>query len=167
MVVAKGYKNGKRFDLEVDLIPYGFYLEKSAAAAFRAMYEAARTDGLHLKVNTAFRTMEHQERLRYKYERDFKDYLKAMARWVKGETKDKPKRPLRPARPGYSNHQSGISVDINRAPGDDPKTPEADSPVDKWLQANVAKFGFVFDVPGEPWHVSYLPERAKELTKAP
>jgi len=48
------------------------------------------------------------------------------------------------ARPGYSNHQSGDAIDLNRA-HDKGKT-------DAWLKANAAKFGFYRDVPSELWH---------------
>jgi LAS superfamily LD-carboxypeptidase LdcB len=109
------------------------------------MADAAAKEGLPLKVNTAFRSMEHQKRL-------FQAYVKALAAY---ERKERLNKPAKVAKPGFSTHQSGISVDINRANGDDLSTAVPDSPTDKWLAANAARFGFVNDVKSEPWHWTY------------
>ena len=68
------------------------------------------------------------------------------------------------ARPGYSEHQTGMAVDIQGSiPGarNISKTPEA-----AWLKENCFKFGFILrylpeivDVTGyasEPWHFRYV-----------
>ena len=125
--------------MELLAIGLGLFLKVEAARAFIAMREAAEKDGITLRPNTAFRTMEHQQEL--------------YAAYSSGNG------PLA-AKPGYSNHQSGLSVDINRAPGDNKRTKKPDSPIDLWLQANAAKYGFYNDVKSEPWHYTYLPESA-------
>ena len=52
--------------------------------------------------------------------------------------------------PGYSTHQSGRALDLNRlGPG-----------VHAWLLAHARRFGFVATVPGEPWHWEFWPEGA-------
>lgn len=140
MAKATGYKKGRQIELVLALIPGGFYLEETAAKKFKEMYAAAKKDRILLKVNTAFRTMEHQKKFYAKYEAGI-----AAGR-----------NPAPVARPGYSNHQSGIAVDINRAPGDDPKTAAPDSPVDLWLASNASLFGFYRTVKKEPWHWEYL-----------
>lgn len=48
--------------------------------------------------------------------------------------------------PGTSTHGWGLSVDVNTAGG-----------AVEWLRANAARYGFVEDVPREPWHWTYLP----------
>lgn len=126
-------------------IGLGFYLEIQAAHAFLDMKEAALKDGIKLQVNTAFRTMEHQKLLRKRYD----DYLAAKAEGREVQ------RVSVAAKPGYSNHQEGRSVDINRFRGDNPKTKAPDSPTDIWLQKNASKYGFYNDVPGEPWHWTF------------
>ncbi len=50
------------------------------------------------------------------------------------------------AEPGTSNHGWGLAVDVDVNP-----TGQA------WLRANGARFGFVEDVPREPWHWTYRP----------
>ena len=50
--------------------------------------------------------------------------------------------------PGTSTHGWGLSVDI-----------DSDGGAHDWLRANAARYGFVEDVPGEPWHWTYRPDR--------
>lgn len=132
------------------LIPGGLYLEKAAAKAFKKMYTEARTDGLLLRVNSAYRSSQKQKTL-------YVAYIKALGKWDKAGKVGK--RPSIVAPPGKSNHERGIAVDINRANGDNLTTPEPDSPIDNWLKLNAHKYGFFRTVPSEPWHWEYRPER--------
>jgi LAS superfamily LD-carboxypeptidase LdcB len=52
------------------------------------------------------------------------------------------------AKPGYSNHQNGISVDIGGINGYGTKA-------FKWMQQNAGRYGFINDVRGEFWHWTY------------
>ncbi len=54
----------------------------------------------------------------------------------------------RAARPGYSNHQQGLSMDIGGVGGYRTRAY-------RWLAANARRFGFVNDVRGEFWHWTY------------
>jgi len=71
------------------------------------------------------------------------------------------------ARPGYSEHQTGLAVDVE--PYDQQCDVEqcfADLPAGKWIAANAYKYGFIIrytkdktHVTGyeyEPWHVRYV-----------
>jgi lysozyme-like protein/D-alanyl-D-alanine carboxypeptidase-like protein len=51
------------------------------------------------------------------------------------------------AAPGHSTHGVGLSADINVT---NPK-------VLSWLRDNASRYGFVNDVPSEPWHWTYKP----------
>ncbi len=65
------------------------------------------------------------------------------------------------ARPGHSEHQTGLAFDINYAGDSFANTPEAE-----WLAENCWKYGFIIRYPKgkeqltgyqyEPWHVRYL-----------
>ena len=65
------------------------------------------------------------------------------------------------ARPGHSEHQSGLAVDLNLARSAFAGTVEAE-----WIEANAARFGFIVRYPEgkegvtgymyEPWHVRYV-----------
>ena len=59
------------------------------------------------------------------------------------------------AKPGRSNHQSGIAFDIALAGADG-------NPVYEWLKRNAAAHGFIRTVNKEPWHWEY--DRAKAAT---
>lgn len=48
------------------------------------------------------------------------------------------------ATPGTSNHGRGLSVDLDTDPS-----------ALTWLRANAGRFGFVEDVPREPWHWTF------------
>jgi LAS superfamily LD-carboxypeptidase LdcB len=156
-MVHYGYIKGRQVTLDLWPIGDGFYLEISAAQDFLRMRDAAELDGIKLVVNRAYATHSEQERL-------YRKYMVKLAEWQRGGRLGK--RPPPAAAPGYSTHQAGKSVDINRAPGDDPKTEAADSPVDIWLRANAHKYNFIFDVPGEPWHATHAPEKCGEKPPA-
>ena len=76
------------------------------------------------------------------------------------------------ARPGTSEHQLGLALDIVDA--DDPQleTWQEDTPVQQWLMKNSWKYGFVLRYPPEkssitgiiyePWHYRYVGRQAAE-----
>lgn len=116
-----GYQNGRAFDLKVSEAGSGQYLRKDAAERYRAMDAAARRDGVNLQEVSGYRTNREQAVLRARY------------------------GPRRAERPGYSNHQRGLSMDI--AVKNRPQ-------VQRWLQQNAGKYGFAKDT-WEPWHFTY------------
>ncbi len=129
-----GYISGQSVVLDLVCIGGTMYLHRPAAIDFLSMSIAAAKDGIILRVNSAHRTMQAQER-------EYAARLEHLRRYP-----DKPYKLV--ARPGWSTHQSGCSVDINRA-HDEGKT-------DAWLAANASRFGFYNDVPSEKWHWSHL-----------
>lgn len=50
------------------------------------------------------------------------------------------------AAPGTSNHGWGLSLDL-----------DLDDRAQSWMRANADRFGFVEDVPREPWHWTFSP----------
>ncbi len=62
------------------------------------------------------------------------------------------------AKPGYSNHQNGIALDIN--------TGGFATPIYKWLSANATEYGYIRTVSGEHWHWEYRPNEAPALRAA-
>lgn len=123
------------------------YLAKSAAEDYNRMRLVAASEGVFLHLNSAFRENAHQEILHEKY-------TKAYAEWEYGlksnpPTKTADEKPTPVARPGYSNHQSGTAIDLQRA--DKPE-------VDAWMASNSEKFCFYRTVPREPWHFDHKPK---------
>jgi LAS superfamily LD-carboxypeptidase LdcB len=145
---AAGYKRGNKIEIQLVSIGNGQCLDLPAGQAFWQMCEAALQDGIVLVPNSGYRSHERQIELRARYERE-------MQQFFAGQRKAKP---AKVALAGWSDHEAGDAVDINRAPGDNPSTAQPDSPIDLWLAANAHRFGFVRTVPSEPWHWAHRPE---------
>lgn len=108
------YRDGKALGLALVRRVDGVPLTLRTAAAFEAMRAAAAADGVALKLNSGFRSMTEQ--------------LALYAKYLAGGTLA--------AKPGYSNHQSGTSADIE-------VHSSTTSPEYRWLAANGRQFGFV------------------------
>ena len=89
------------------------------------MSASAEAAGLTLQSTGAFRTMAEQRKLRRE-------------------------KPNLAARPGFSNHQNGIAVDIETNK----------SKIYEWLTVNAVNFGFVRTVPWEAWHWEFRPQNS-------
>lgn len=124
-----GYVNGRPVSIRVSSVGNGQTMRTDAAAAFNRMKADAARAGINLTVNSGFRTMAQQ---RYLYNL----YLQGRGNLA--------------ARPGYSNHQNGISADIGTPGG-------YGGAQYRWLAANGRRYGFINDVRGEPWHWTYKP----------
>jgi peptidoglycan hydrolase-like protein with peptidoglycan-binding domain len=124
---VNGYVNGRAVSITVSSVGNGKFLRTDAANAFNRMKADAARAGINLSVVSGFRTMDQQ---RYLYNL----YLQGRGNLA--------------ARPGYSNHQGGLSADIN-VPGG------YGSATYRWLSAHARNYGFANDVRGEPWHWTY------------
>ena len=68
----------------------------------------------------------------------------------------------RAAIPGTSNHGWGLALDLPEweTPSQYPPGYAAEmqynTPQHKWLTKNAPKYGWVINVPGEPWHMNYV-----------
>ena len=125
----------------------------------QAMFDAARASGLQLFVREGYRTQEEQQQI---MNERIQKYVK------EGNTQAEAKKLAEEyvAVPGTSEHQLGLSVDIN--PED--SSQEAKDKVYSWLAANAYKYGFIkrypsdkVDITGisnEPWHYRYVGKTA-------
>ena len=120
-------------------------LRKEAAEAFMKMVDAARLDNIIIYNSSTWRSYDYQANLYNRYiQRDGK------------EAADKYS-----ARPGHSEHQTGLSLDINSIGDEFEGTDEA-----IWLKNNAYKYGFILRFPKgmenitgykyEPWHYRYV-----------
>ena len=122
-----------------------------AQRAVNEMIAAARQEGLKLWVASGFRDYALQKRLYERY--SARDGKAAADRYS--------------ARPGHSEHQTGLAFDFNSVDMTFDNTPES-----RWLAENCWRYGFIIRYPAdkeaitgykyEPWHVRYL---GKELAK--
>ncbi|MCB9675319.1 MAG: D-alanyl-D-alanine carboxypeptidase family protein [Alphaproteobacteria bacterium] len=124
---VQGYEAGTPRELEVEDL-HGEPVEVATARAFRKMERAAKDDGVTLGVVSGFRTFAEQQVL-------YDCYLS-------GDCNDGNLA----APPGFSNHQSGLALDLNtHVPA-----------VRKWLRSRGREFGFAATVRSEPWHWEYV-----------
>jgi LAS superfamily LD-carboxypeptidase LdcB len=122
-----GYVNGVSASIQLAPVGNGQFMRVDAANAFLRLQAAAKAAGFDLPAVSGFRSMEQQQSL--------------YQRWLNGTGN-------LAAKPGFSNHQSGISVDIGNVGS-------FTTPAYRWLAANAGRFGFVNDVTGEHWHWTF------------
>ena len=131
-------------------------VDATANAALQKMFAAAKKDGLNMYVASGFRSYETQKQLYNNYVA--RDGVAEADRYS--------------ARPGHSEHQTGLAFDINR-----PDTSFTGSAEAKWLAKNCHKYGFIIRYPQgkehitgymyESWHIRYLGvETAKAVYKS-
>ncbi|MBJ7451368.1 MAG: M15 family metallopeptidase [Blastococcus sp.] len=135
----------------------GLQLRAEAAQAVAALRAEAAAAGLDVVVRSAYRSFERQQGL----------FGNSTMRFgVAGAE-------LRSARPGYSEHQTGLAVDVGGG-GCDIERCFGDTAEGRWVVANAHRTGFLVRYPAgseqvtgyqyEPWHLRYVgPELATEM----
>ena len=126
--------------------PSGGSLAPAAAAAFMRMADAAREDGITLYSVSAYRSYSYQDSLYRRY---------TAQDGVEADTYS--------ARPGFSEHQTGLALDINTASRSAHFETTATY---RWLIENCWRYGFILrypegreDITGfcfEPWHYRFV-----------
>lgn len=133
-----------------DLVPLknnsNYSLRKAAAEAFAKLTEAANKDNVIFYPFSAYRSFKTQEVLYNRYKT--RDGEKAADTYS--------------ARPGFSEHQLGLAVDVRSENLPNNLTNEHY----KWMLDNSYKYGFIIRYPKgkqqitqfieEPWHIRYL-----------
>lgn len=150
----------KQYPLPADYAPGE---SKEARAAFEEMAAAARVDGFELVAFSGYRSFERQQEL-YK-------------RYVKNDGQEAADRYS--ARPGHSEHQTGLAFDIGEQNFEEHFARESfgETEAGKWVASNAHKYGFIMRYPNgkekitgymyEPWHFRYVgKELAKKLTES-
>ncbi|HVS58880.1 MAG TPA: D-alanyl-D-alanine carboxypeptidase family protein [Candidatus Saccharimonadales bacterium] len=136
-------------------------MRKVAGTALETMFAGAKKDGINLMLSSGYRPYTFQQVL-------YNNYV-ASSGVAAADTFS--------ARPGYSEHQTGLAADIEPLSEKcDVDQCFANLPEGKWLAANAYKYGFVIRYPKgkdsvtgyeyEPWHVRYVGvEAATEMQK--
>lgn len=122
-------------------------LAPQAAQAFMSMADGARQAGLQLRSVSAYRAFDLQASLYARYVRQ--DGMAAAESYS--------------ARPGWSEHQTGLALDINVA---SISARFEDTPEFAWLSQHCWRYGFILRYPQgaqertgytfEPWHYRYV-----------
>lgn len=121
------------------------YITKDAHSALLRLFKAALDQGLHLKIESGYRSPGYQKKIFSRMlgeGRDFNDIVRYVAP------------------PGYSQHALGTAVDFYPS-----NWRFAELEDYKWLQENAADYGFTetypeknsLHYPWEAWHWNYTP----------
>ena len=133
---------------------YTAYMEPTAYEWFTKMADDAQKDGIWLYCVSAYRSYSYQRTLYQRY--------------VKQSGQDR--ADTFSARPGYSEHQTGLAVDINTA---STSAHFENTAQYRWLVEHCWEYGFILRYPEgkehitgfqfEPWHYRYV---GQELAQA-
>ncbi len=143
-------------DIPNDLVKFDYKFTSGIDVLIKSevkdMFEKMSIDasllGLCIKAISGYRSYEYQKKL-------YEDYLK-----------DDPVNVVDTysARPGYSEHQTGLAIDVYNE--DDSYTDFGDTDEFKWLKDNAHNYGFIIrytnensyitGYKSEPWHIRYV-----------
>lgn len=155
-------------DLVVPDVPFSFegkspkkQLRKEAAKALETLFDAAKKDGIKLKAVSGYRSYATQKSI-------FESNTAKKGEEVANRTS---------ARPGQSEHQTGLAMDVSSASvGYALEESFGDTKEGKWLAKHAAEYGFIIrymkgkeKITGyayEPWHIRFVGEdAAKDIVK--
>lgn len=133
-------------------------LRKEAAEALEQMYQDALKQDYHLVLNSGYRSYESQTKI---YDEYFKKYDKITAAGLV-------------AKPGSSEHQLGLGIDLtSQSVIDKERLVFGDTEEYKWVVKNAYKYGFILRYPknqssltgtaNEPWHFRYVGKKAAKI----
>lgn len=133
---------------------YGLQMDSAAAKAFAEMQTDASGDGVTLWISSAYRSGELQSEL---FRREIEEYSKTCATYAEAEAY----AAQSVAPPGFSEHETGLALDLNGVRGDFDTTPAF-----RWLSRRAQDYGFILRYPKEkqsvtkikyePWHYRYV-----------
>ena len=145
-----------------EAIAENIYMRPEAAKALEELFAGAADAGLTLYATSGYRSYSTQKAI---FER------KAAERGEKVAN-------MSSAKPGYSEHQTGLAMDVEGETTKGSGLVEAfgDSPEGIWLAQHCHEYGFIIRYPKgktnitgyiyEPWHVRYIgKEAAQEVTE--
>lgn len=156
------------FDLTVPDIRFPFdeddpkkQLRNVAAEALEEMFKQADDDGIELYAQSGFRSFQRQEAIfAANVERDGEEKANTYS-----------------ARPGESEHQTGLVMDVtSRTIGFRLEVEFGETAEGQWVEQNAHNYGFIIRYPEgkesiteyqyEPWHLRYVGTKAaKEITE--
>ena len=158
LTIVNKYNYVTRDYIPKDLIEINnLKINKEAYEAYLEMKEAMNKDNLNIRIISAYRSYDYQENL-------YNNYLKYETRTLVDTYS---------ARPGYSEHHTGLAIDIDNGQLDYNKfylTKEFN-----WMNDNAYKYGFILRYPKdkekitgykyEPWHYRYVGKEVAEYIK--
>ena len=141
---------------------YGVDVDERIVEPFQQMQAAAQADGVSLWISSGYRSVQRQSEL---FDRAVEENLGNGM----GQQQAEAVAALSVARPGCSEHNTGLAIDLNGVRENFDTTPEYE-----WLTEHAAEYGFILRYPEdkqeitkirfEPWHYRYVGvEHAKAM----
>lgn len=152
----------KEYEPSLVKLANGERVDERIYPQLQAMFDDARRQGLSITVRSGYRSWEEQKEL-------WEEEISRLAE--EGVSLHDAKRSgvLSVQRPGMSEHQAGLAVDINSMPN------VSGDALYNWLQNNAHRYGFVLRYPNdkseitgityEPWHFRYVGEETASIMK--
>ncbi len=162
ILVNKDHKIPYNYSPELIELSNGEKVDARIYPDLQKMFDDARAAGLQLFVRDGYRTRDEQQAI-------MEDKIAAYEDEGYSESDAKKLAKTYVAEPGTSEHELGLSVDINAE-----SAGASQDAVYEWLDENAYKYGFIkrypadkTDITGidnEPWHYRYVGyEAAKEM----
>jgi len=134
-----------------DLVDFeGQQLRAEAARAARTMMDAAKAEGVTLTVSSAYRSYAVQQQT-------YQHWVSVNGQRLADQLS---------ARPGYSEHQTGLAIDFSSPEGCRLEECYRDTLAGQWLAKNAPRYGYILRFPDgrqsvtgyrfEPWHYRYV-----------
>lgn len=155
------------YEISLTNLPNGHSIDSRCYPALMEMMNACRSAGLHPLICSSYRSQEKQESL-------FQERIDELRAQGYSKKEARIKAATSVARPGTSEHQIGLAVDIVDQSHQTLDAMQEYTPVQQWLMENSWKYGFILRYPNdksrltgiiyEPWHYRYVgPEAAQEI----
>lgn len=139
-------------EISIEYARSGMQLVSEAKEAFETLSQEAKKDGMTIIAMSSYRSYDYQVNLYNNY--------------VKSDGKDA--ADTYSARPGFSEHQTGLAVDIYNK--ELPYTSFEETKEFEWMQKKAYKYGFILRFPKdkvnitgyqyEAWHYRYVGKKA-------
>lgn len=145
----------------------GHAIDSRAYPDLQRMMDDARAAGLRPTICSSCRTWDKQEEL-------FENKVQSLLAEGYGRAEAEERAAMWVARPGTSEHQAGLAVDIVDKSYQLLDQGQEETAVQKWLMAHCAQYGYILRYPSdksaltgvnyEPWHYRYVgTEAAAEI----
>jgi len=142
-------------------------IDSRAYPDLQEMMDGARAAGLQPLICSSYRTWDYQKRL-------FQNKVRRLVDAGRSPAEAEAEAATWVARPGTSEHQMGLAVDIVDMSYQVLDEGQEDTAVQQWLMAHCAEYGFILRYPTgkseltgvsyEPWHYRYVGrEAAREI----
>lgn len=154
-------------DLSLTPLPNGHSIDSRCYPFLTEMMNDCRSAGLRPLICSSYRSHQKQKAL-------FQERIDELRAQGYSKKDARTKAATSVARPGTSEHQLGLAVDIVDQSHQILDTAQESTPVQQWLMENSWKYGFILRYPAdksrltgiiyEPWHYRYVGrEAAREI----